>query len=126
MQRRGESGAAALETTLAVSGLLLLIALVIAGIMYAHAQQVASDAAQAAVIAVAEDGGSEAAGEDEAQRLLAELAPTLLARPEVVATRGTDEATVEIRASTVRVLGVSFSVHADASAPVERFRPVEP
>jgi Flp pilus assembly protein TadG len=121
VRRLGESGGAAIEMTLAVTGLLLLIVSFGAGALWIHSQQVASDAAQSAVLVVAADGGTVAAGDAEARQQLSELTPRL-GDPTIVGVKGDHQASVDIRAHTVRILGVSLPVHAHSTAPVERFR----
>lgn len=92
----GEHGAATTELVIATPLLLLLVLLVVQFAMWQHAVHIADAAAEEGARAARLQGGTAADGATRARTFLAQLSPTILVHPNVVARRNADTARVEI------------------------------
>ena len=102
--------------------LLLLILAVIQFAIYEHASQVAQTAAAQALAATRVMGGTTAAGQTEADSLLANLGNGVIVDPQVSVTRGATSAQVTVTGGTEGVIPlVHLPVSATSSGPLERF-----
>jgi Flp pilus assembly protein TadG len=119
----GEHGAAT-ELVIATPLLLLLVLLVVQFAMWQHAIHIADAAAQEGARAARLQGGTALDGATRARVFLAQLSPTILVHPDVVARRNADTARVEITGQALMVVpGLHLSVRAVSQGPVEVFRP---
>ena len=119
---RGEAGVATLAAVLVVPAVVLVILMASQAVVYWHASQLATAAAQEGVRAAQVLDGTEADAQAHAQDFLAQAGPALVLSPSVHVTRSADRARVEIQATAARLVpGLSLDIHADASGPVERF-----
>jgi len=119
---RGEEGIA--EVVIIFPVAMVMILLVIQTGMWFLSRAAANDAAADGARAAAALGGSVAAGQSQAESVLAHLAGHLLVGPSVTVTRSATRAQVAITAHTESILPVfSLPVSASAAAPVEVFRP---
>lgn len=120
--RRDESGIATLAATLIMPIVVLLILSVAQYVVYYHASQLATAAAQEGVRAAQVLDATEDDGRAHAQDFLAQAGPNLVLEPSVAVTRGPEAARVEISASAPRLVPVApLGIRAIASGPVERF-----
>ncbi len=121
---RSESGLATVELVLVFPLMFLCIMLVVQFGLWAHAEHVATAAAQEGARAARAEDGTSAAGEDRARALIAAAGSQVLLSPTVSASRGSDAVDVEVRGHAVSVVpGLSLPIRATAAGPVERFRP---
>jgi hypothetical protein len=96
--------------------LLLLILLIAQFALYMHATHIAQAAASEALSAARVSGGSAAAGDTEGQQVLTQLGSGPL--------RGPAQVSVTVTGTVINVLPFStFTVHAEAVGPVEKFTP---
>ncbi|WIV57881.1 TadE/TadG family type IV pilus assembly protein [Amycolatopsis nalaikhensis] len=122
--RKDERGAGTVELVIATPVLLLLILLIAQFALYMHATHIAQSAASQALSTARVHGGSAAAGNAEAQRVLSQLGSGPLQRSSVNAQRGANQASVTITGTVTSVVPfVTFTVHAEAVGPVEKFTP---
>lgn len=118
---KDERGEATTEMVLVTPVLLLLIAFVIQFALWYHASHVVSAAAQEGVRATRAYGGTVEAGRERAERFLAETGPKVVVGPEVMVSRDTERASVEIRGRAPSLVpGLQLSVTATADSPTER------
>lgn len=123
---RADEGAATAETAVATPLLMLLILLIVQFAVWAHAVHVAQATAAEALAAARVEDGSAAAGRRRAERVRAQIGRRVLARATITVTRGADTAQVEVSGDAPRVVPLpflQFPVRANASGPLERFRP---
>jgi Flp pilus assembly protein TadG len=123
--RRGdEEGSVSLELAVIFPAVLLLIvAAVQAGLLF-HARHLAQAATQEALRATRVLDGSTTAGRQAATGLLAHSAGDLLAGRQISIQRTPTEADVRITGHAISLLpGLTLTVSAKASGPVERFTP---
>jgi Flp pilus assembly protein TadG len=123
---RGDRGAGAAETVIAVPLLMLLILLIVQFAIWAHASAVAQATAEEALAAARVQGGSAAAGQQRATQVLGQIGSSVLLSPQVSVTRTGAIATVQITGTAEEVLpvpGLSFPVRITVTGPVERFVP---
>lgn len=103
--------------------MLVLILAAVYLALWSHAQHVVTAAAQEGLAAARVEQGTEAAGEDRANRFLDALAPSRMVERSVSAWRDGEEAGVEVRATVEGLVpGLRLGVRATATAPVEVFR----
>lgn len=122
--RRGDRGAASVELVVAVPLLLLLLMLVVHTAVWAHAghgaQAAAARAAEAARAADATADTGHVAGVD----MLEAVSAGVLDDYDLTVTRSEVEVTVVVTGVATSVVpGMTWTVHAEAAAPVERFVP---
>ena len=119
---RDEDGSVSLELAVIFPAVLLLIvAAVQAGLLF-HARHLAQAAAQEALRATRQYDGTTSAGQQAATGLLTRSAGDLLASRHISIQRGADQADVRITGHALSLLpGVTLTVSANASGPVERF-----
>jgi Flp pilus assembly protein TadG len=119
---RDERGDATTEVVLVTPVLLLLIAFVLQFGLWYHASNVAQAAATEGVRAARADGGSAQAGKARAEDFLAQTGPSIVNSPEVIATRDTSAARVEVKGHAVMVVpGLRLPIDAVAESPLEEF-----
>ena len=124
--RRGDRGSAAAETAVAMPLLLLLILLVVQFGVWAHSLHVAQATAAEALSAARLENASAADGQSRASAVRDQIGPHALADATVTVTRSADSVSVHISGTAPRIIPVPFlrlPVRAQASGPVERFRP---
>jgi hypothetical protein len=120
--RRARDDIGSAELVVAAPLLLLLILAVIQFAIYEHASQVAQTTAAQALAATRVVGGTTAAGQTEADSLLANLGDGVIVDPQVSVTRGATTAQVTVTGSTEGVIPlVHLPVSATSSGPLERF-----
>ena len=123
-RRQGQRGDATVELVLATPLLLLLVFGTIQFALWQHAQHIAAAAAQEAARTARIDQGTAEAGQTRGETFLAELAPGSLTGTTVTVTRSLDEVQVNIHGhTTAGLFDLTLPVHAQVTAPVERFRP---
>ncbi len=116
----GEHGAVAAELVIATPLLLLLIMGVIQFALWQHAEHVAEAAAQQALSVGRLQGETAAAGQAEAETVLAQLGSGVLVGPVVHATRGATVTTVVVSGHAESVVGLfTLPVRAVAAGPTE-------
>ena len=117
-----ERGSATTEVVLLTPVLLFLIMAIIQFGLWFHAQHVAQAAAEQGVRTAHSNGSTVEDGRQRAEDFLDEAAPTLIGDPQVVAGRENDVASVTVDGTAVALVpGLSLTVHAEATSPVERF-----
>ena len=117
-----ERGSATTEVVLLTPVLMFLVMAIIQFGLWFHAQHVAQAAADQGVRAARSNGSTAEEGRQRAEDFLDAAAPTLIADPIVVAGREGDLASVTVDGTaTALVPGLSLTVHAEATSPVERF-----
>src|SRR3954469_10399554 len=94
--RRGDAGAATLQTVLVMPLLLLLITLIVQFALWYHASHIAIAAAQDGARAACVEGGSELDGRGRAQQILDQLGTNVLVDSSVTVTRDAQVARVEV------------------------------
>ena len=120
----GERGAATAELVIATPLLLLLVLLVVQFALWQHAIHIADAAAQEGARAARLEGGTAADGAARARVFLAQLSPTILVHPDVVARRNADTARVEITGQALMVVPcLRLPVRSVSQGAVEVFRP---
>ncbi|ONH51363.1 pilus assembly protein TadE [Frankia sp. CcI49] len=124
-RRRADTGALTVEMIF-VLPLVLTIVLILAQVtVWAHASHIAQTTATRALAAARADGGSVAAGEQQAQDTLDQLGRASLTSPQVTVTRDGEAATVHVHGTAASVIpGLRLGIDADAAGAVERRRPV--
>ncbi|MCE7011726.1 pilus assembly protein [Kibdelosporangium philippinense] len=122
--RNDQRGAGTVELVIATPLLLLLILLIAQFALYMHATHIAQAAASEALSAARVSGGSATAGNTEGQRILAQLGSGPLQGSAVNVQRGATRASVTITGTATSVIPfMTFTVHAEAVGPVEKFTP---
>jgi len=117
-----ERGSATTEVVLLTPVLMFLVMAIVQFGLWFHAQHVAQAAADQGVRAARSNGSTAEEGRQRAEDFLDAAAPTLIADPIVVAGREGDLASVTVDGTaTALVPGLSLTVHAEATSPVERF-----
>lgn len=121
--RSAETGSATTQLVVATPALLTLMLLTVHVGLWLHASHVAHAAAREGARAARAEHGTADAGREQALDLLDDLAPRLIADPQVTAQRDADRVHVEVTGSSAPVLGwLRLPVSAAAEGPVERFR----
>jgi Flp pilus assembly protein TadG len=117
---RDERGAVAAELVIATPLLLLLIMGVIQFALWEHAEHIATAVAQQGVAVGRLQGETAAAGQNQAQSVLDQLGPTVLAGSHITATRTDEMTTVTVTGHAESIVGLfSLPVKATASGPTE-------
>jgi Flp pilus assembly protein TadG len=120
--RNDERGSGTVELVIATPALLLLILLIAQFALYMHATHIAQSAASQALSATRVEGGSAAAGNAEAQRVLSQLGSGPLQESSVNARRGATTASVTISGTATTILPfITLTVHVEAAGPVDKF-----
>jgi len=118
-----QRGAGAAEIVIVTPLLLLLVLLVIQFALAEQAEHVAQAAATQALAAARVQDSSAAAGQAQADTVLAQLGGSL-ASPSVAVTRTATQVTVTVSgAAETLIPGVRMHVQARVSGPVEEFEP---
>lgn len=120
---RAEDGDAVTETVIVVPVLLLLIMVVVQFGLWYHAEHIMQAAAQEGVRAARALDGTPESGKERAQRFLAVTAASLIEEPAIQATRGDQQAAVEVSGRTVAVIpGLRLGVRSRAVSATESFQ----
>lgn len=122
-RRRDERGAMAIEFLLTITMLIIVFLVMLQYAVKAHAQQIATAAAEEALAATSSYDGTTADGESAANDYLTNLGPGL-ANSTVNVTRTASTATVTVTGDVdqlIPFLPVTVSVHVEG--PIERFVP---
>lgn len=108
--------------------LLFTVVLLLAQVtIWAHASHIAQATAARALAATRADGGSVAAGEQQAQSTLDQLGRSSLTGAQITVTRDGETATVHVHGTAASVLpGLRLGIEADAAGSVEQRRPEAP
>lgn len=119
---RDERGAVSAELVIATPLLLLLIMGVIQFALWEHAEHIASAVAQQGVSVGRLQGETAAAGQQEAQSVLDQLGPSVLAGSNITATRGVEVTTVTVTGHAESIIGLfSLPVRVVATGPTEQY-----
>lgn len=122
--RADERGAGSAELVIVTPLLLLLVLLIAQFALYMHATHIAQAAASEALSAARVSGGSAAAGNTEGQHVLTQLGSGPLRGNSVNVRRGSSQVSVTVTGAVINVLPfATFTVHAEAVGPVEKFTP---
>lgn len=122
-QHRDEAGAIAVEFLLTIAMLIVVFMVMLQYAVKAHAQQIATAAAEEALAATSSYGATTADGENTAKAYLINLGPGL-GNSTVKVTRTAHTATVTVTGDVnqlIPFLPVTVSVHVEG--PIERFVP---
>jgi Flp pilus assembly protein TadG len=120
--RTDQRGIATVELVILIPVLLLLITFICQYAAYDYARNIAQAAASEALSATRVSGGSTAAGTTEANRILSQLGNGPLHASSVDVRRTATQASVTITGTVTNVVPFfTFTVHAVAVGPVERF-----
>ena len=123
--RDDERGAGTVELVIATPLLLLLVLTIAQFALYLHATHVAQAAASEALSVARVSGGTAAAGTVEGNRILAQLGDGPLQGTAVDVQRDDSQAFVRITGTVTNVIPfMTFTVHAEAVGPVEKFVPM--
>jgi Flp pilus assembly protein TadG len=123
----GERGSATLNLVVVFPVFLLLLLATVQAALVWHAQNVARSAAEQGLQAERLYDGTAPAGRARATQFLTETAGTLVADTAVSTSRTATVARIEVRGTALALIpGLHLAVHADISAPVERFTPDVP
>ncbi|MPZ28593.1 MAG: pilus assembly protein TadE [Micromonosporaceae bacterium] len=115
-----DRGAVSVEFAIAAPLVLFLLLLIVQFALWAHATHIAQAAANAGVQATRVHGGSTAAGHEQTQAVLEQMAGSTLTDPAVSVARTATDATVTVDGAATEVLpGLSLPVHASVTAPRE-------
>jgi Flp pilus assembly protein TadG len=118
---RGDRGVAALMTAILMPAVLFMVMLVVQAGVYWNTQQRATAAAKRAAAAASLTTGTEASGEEAGWNF---LEGATIQEADVQVDRGPEEATATVTGDVARVVpGITFTVTAVESMPVERFIP---
>lgn len=119
--RDKERGSSVIELVIAVPVLLLLVFTIVQFTLVWHAEQVAQAAASQALAAARVQGGTEAAGQAQAERVLNQVAGGSLPTRSVSVQLSAVQAQVEVSGTAQSILPFfTLHVHAEAVGPVER------
>ena len=123
---RDDRGAGTAELVIAVPLLMLLILLIVQFAIWEHAEDIAHASAEEALAAARVQGGTAAAGQQQAAQLISQVGSSVLTGPQVAVTMTAADVTVTVTGTAERVVpfpGLSFAVTATVTGPVERFVP---
>jgi Flp pilus assembly protein TadG len=119
---RDERGAVSAELVIATPLLLLLIMGVIQFALWEHAEHIASAVAQQGVAVGRLQGQSDQSGQNQAQSVLNQLGPSVLADARITATRTGAATTVTVTGHAESILGIfTLPVKAVAVGPTENY-----
>jgi Flp pilus assembly protein TadG len=119
---RDDSGAVSAELVIATPLLLLLIMGVIQFALWEHAEHIATAVAQQGVSVDRLQGETAANGQNQAQSVLDQLGPTVLAGSKITATRTAQMTTVTVTGHAESIIGLfSLPVKATASGATENY-----
>jgi Flp pilus assembly protein TadG len=122
-----EDGGATLEMVLATPLLLLLLLAIVQFALWQHAIHVADAAAQEGARAARLQDGTASAGAARTREFLAQLSPTILTHPHIVARRDANTARVEVTGQALMLIpGLHLPVRVVSQGEVEVFRPGQP
>jgi Flp pilus assembly protein TadG len=123
-KRERERGNSAVELVLGFPVLLLIVFTIVQFALVWHAEQVAQAAASQALAAARIQGGTQASGQAEADRILTQLASGALPQRSITVQRGPAQTTVTVSGTAASILPFwTLHIHAEAAGPVERTVP---
>jgi Flp pilus assembly protein TadG len=126
-QRSPEGGSATLEMVLATPLLLLLLLAIVQFALWQHAIHIADAAAQEGARAARLHGGTAHGGAARTAEFLAQLSPTILTHPQIVARRDANTARVQVTGQALMLIpGLHLPVRVASQGEVEAFRPGQP
>jgi hypothetical protein len=112
------------EVALAAPLLMLILLTIVQFALWSHATHIAQAAATEGLAAVRLDTGTAADGETRALETITQLGDGPLRNAAAHATRGADQARVEVTGVTATVIPfLRLPVHAQAAGPTEHFIP---
>lgn len=121
---RDDRGSATAENVIILPLLLALILVITQAVVWGHALHVAQATAAHALAATRVEGGTEAAGHAQAQRVLNELGDGPLQDVRLEVDRGSEAASVRVEGTASSVVPfLNLPVHAESAGRVEKFRP---
>jgi Flp pilus assembly protein TadG len=119
---RDDGGAISAELVIATPLLLLLIMGVIQFALWEHAEHIATAVAQQGVSVSRLQGETAANGQNQAQSVLDQLGPTVLAGSKITATRTAQMTTVTVTGHAESIIGLfTLPVKATASGATENY-----
>jgi len=121
--RGNDDGYNILEFMLTFVALIFITMIVIQFALLWHARHVAQAAAQDALDTASDYQSSAAAGQADGYAYLHQVAPTLVADPQVNVTRTATTVTVDVSGHVLSIGPFQLTVHETASGPVERGTP---
>ncbi|GAA1895041.1 TadE/TadG family type IV pilus assembly protein [Streptantibioticus ferralitis] len=122
--RRDERGEVTAELVIIMPLVLTLVLLLAQAALWFHASHIAQATAANALSATRVQGGTTAAGQQEAQRTLDQLGHGPLHTTHIDITRNTHRAEVRISGTASSVVPfLHLPVHAQAAGPTEKFKP---
>ena len=120
--RRGESGVTSLAVVLVVPAVLLLTSAVAQMVVFYHASNLATAAAQEATRTAQLLNSTAADGRFAGRDFIAQAGPNLVLEPQVDVERTADTVTAVVTGQAPRVMpGLSLTIRARAAGPVEAF-----
>lgn len=121
-----DRGSSTVQTLVWSTVLFSMALLGVQAVTYGWAYLAARHAADGAVQTARLEGATAAAGQEQAEQVLTEAAGGTLLSPQVQVTRDAQHATATVSGLPVQVVPLVPlpAVQVNASAPVERFRPV--
>jgi len=121
-RRRADGGYSTVEAVITLPVIIIMTMLVVQFALLWHGRHIAHAAAEEGLRAGRGHQSSAGAGERQADKYLQALAPRMLTRTQVTASRNTETVTVRVQAHVLSVIPFgSFNVDESASGPVERF-----
>lgn len=121
-RRQPDAGYSTVEAVITLPVIIILTMLVVQFALLWHGRHLAHAAAEEGLRAGSGYQSNAGAGRSEADKYLHALAPRMLSRTRVTASRNTDTATVRVQAHVLSVIPFgSFDVDETVSGPVERF-----
>lgn len=122
---RDERGSV-IETVLIAPVLMFVLMLIVQFALFAHARNVAEQAAQEGAAAARAFDGSADAGQAKAENFLAQIASESIKGQSVSVTRNAEEASVTVTGTVISLVpGMHLPVRETATGPVERYVPPE-
>jgi Flp pilus assembly protein TadG len=119
---RRSGGAVSLELVIATPVLLLLITLVVQFALWQNGVGVAQAAAQQGLAAARVQGGTDAAGAEEANHVLTVVGGAVVVNPQVTVTRTAGSVQVEVVGHAEQVVPfLQLPIEAHFSGPIEAF-----
>ncbi|WP_194911426.1 TadE family protein [Catenulispora rubra] len=116
----GDAGSATVQMVFAMPVIGLIIFSTFAFVLYFHAEQIAHLAASRGLEAARVQGGTEAVGQNAAERYLAEFDKSTLHEGRVTVQRGAREVRVEVSGYAEQIVPfLDLPVHVTVTAPTE-------
>lgn len=120
---RGDHGSASTELVIVMPLLLLLVLASVHMGLWFHARHLVNASAQEGARAARAAGATDADGYARADQMLVDLGSGAVANPTVIVTRNGSTVTVTVSGQSPAVVpGLSMSVQATSTSPIEEFR----